>query len=50
MLNIIYRHTRYNEEPVTARQITPEIYRSEIGSKIDVKKFEIYLRGVHSLH
>ncbi len=49
ILNIIYRHTRYNEEPVTARQITPEIYRSEIGSKIDVKKFENMARKVRNM-
>jgi hypothetical protein len=40
ILNIIYRYTYYNKEPVSARQITPEIYQTEIGSKIDIKKFE----------
>ncbi len=40
ILNIIYRHSKYNEEPVSARQITPEIYLSEIGAKIDIKQFE----------
>lgn len=49
ILNIIYRHTYYNGEPVTARQITPEIYHAEIGSKIDVKKFENMGRKVRSI-
>jgi predicted HTH transcriptional regulator len=40
ILNIIYRYTYYNKEPVSARQITPEIYQTEIGSKIDIKNFE----------
>ena len=49
ILNIIYRHTRYNEASVTARQITPEIYRTEIGSKIDVRKFENMGRKVRNM-
>jgi len=40
ILNIIYRYTYYNKEPVSARQITPEIYQTEIGFKIDIKNFE----------
>ena len=49
ILNIIYRYTYYNKEPVSARQITPEIYKAEIGSKIDIKKFENIGRKVRSV-
>ncbi len=49
ILNIIYRYTYYNKEPVSARQITPEIYQAEIGSKIDIKKFENIGRKVRSV-
>ena len=49
MLNIIYRYTYYNKEPVSARQITPEIYQAEIGSKIDIKKVENIGRKVRSV-
>lgn len=40
ILNIMYRHSHYNGEPVTARQITPEMYKVEIGKTIDLRKFE----------
>lgn len=49
ILNIIYRYTYYNKEPVSARQITPEIYQTEIGSKIDIKKFENIGRKVRRM-
>jgi len=49
ILNIIYRYTYYNKEPVSARQITPEIYQAEIGPKIDIKKFENIGRKVRSI-
>lgn len=40
ILNIIYRHSHYNGELVTARQITHEMYNVEIGKKIDPRKVE----------
>jgi predicted HTH transcriptional regulator len=49
VLNIIYTHNTYNEEPITARKITPGIYYDKYGKRIDIKKYENTARKIREI-
>ncbi len=49
VLNIIYRHTIYNETAIRPVELTPEVYLAENGKFIDPKKYESLGRKVRKI-
>lgn len=48
-LNIIYRHTKFNEAPVSARDVANEIYLEENKEIIDQKKYSNFVRKISNI-
>ena len=49
ILNLLYRHNKYNDEPLKPFEITPEIYRINFGKNIEPKKYDSLGRKVRRL-